>query len=61
MNYGDGVYGGMFVAGMYAAAYFESRDVDRVLRQGLACIPAESQYHQCISDVMRWHREHPGL
>ncbi|HSA02621.1 MAG TPA: ADP-ribosylglycohydrolase family protein, partial [Candidatus Paceibacterota bacterium] len=24
MNYGDGLYGGMFVGGMYAAAYFES-------------------------------------
>jgi len=44
---------------MYAAAYFEDHDVDRVLRQGLACIPTESQYHQCISDVLRWHREHP--
>ena len=28
MNYGDGVYGGMFVAGMYAAAYFENDDVE---------------------------------
>jgi hypothetical protein len=28
MNYGDGVYGGMFVSGMYAAAYFEEQDVD---------------------------------
>jgi hypothetical protein len=59
MNYGDGVYGGMFVAGMYTAAYFEDRDVERVLREGLACIPAASQYHQCISDVLRWHRAHP--
>jgi hypothetical protein len=24
MNYGDGLYGGMFVCGMYAAAFFES-------------------------------------
>src|SRR5438445_3948039 len=23
MNYGDGIYGGMFVSGMYAAAFFE--------------------------------------
>ena len=30
MNYGDGVYGGMFVSALYAAAYFED-DVKEVL------------------------------
>lgn len=59
MNHGDGVYGGMFVAGMYAAAYFENQDVGKVVRAGLACIPPRSLYHQCISDVIRWHRENP--
>jgi len=59
MNYGDGVYGGMFVAGMYAAAYFENENVAEVLAAGLACIPEASTYHQCISDVVRWHAEHP--
>lgn len=58
MCYGDGVYGGMFVAGMYAAAYFENEDVRAVVKAGLACIPEKSQYHQCISDVIRWHGEH---
>ena len=59
MNYGDGVYGGMFVAGMYAAAFFEDRDVQKVIQEGLACIPEESQYHRCISDAVRRHAEHP--
>lgn len=59
MNYGDGVYGGMFVSGMYAAAYFEDTDVLRVVKAGLACIPEASTYHQCISDVIQWHAEHP--
>ncbi len=58
MNYGDGVYGGMFVAGMYTAAYFDD-DIDKVIEIGLACIPEESQYHKCISDVIAWHKEHP--
>lgn len=60
MNYGDGVYGGMFVAGMYVAAYFEDKDVEKVVQYGLACIPKESLYHQCISDVIKWHAENPG-
>ena len=59
MNYGDGVYGGMFVAGMYAAAYFEDEDVRAVIEAGLACIPEASLYHQCITDVLRWHGAHP--
>lgn len=41
MNYGDGRYGGMFVCGMYTAAYFES-DPRKVVETGLACIPAKS-------------------
>jgi len=59
MNYGDGVYGGMFVAGMYTAAYFEQNDVRAVVEAGLECIPPESQYYKYISDVIRWHDEHP--
>ena len=57
--YGDGVYGGMFIAGMYAAAYFEDRNVRAVVEAGLSCIPKESSYHGCISDVLRWHDEAP--
>jgi len=60
MNYGDGVYGGMFVAGMYTGAYFEQQDVPKVLDAGLACIPKASAYRQCIADVVRWHAEEPG-
>lgn len=58
MNYGDGLYGGQFVGAMYAEAFFED-DVEKIVRAGLAAIPAKSQYHECISDVLAWHREHP--
>jgi hypothetical protein len=60
MNYGDGVYGGLFVAGMYTAAYFESTNVRTIIQAGLDCIPPQSGYHQCISDVLRWHQEDPA-
>ncbi len=59
MNYGDGVYGGMVMAGMYTAAFAPGADPARVVEAGLACIPCESTYHRCISDVVRWHRENP--
>jgi hypothetical protein len=58
MNYGDGLYGGQFVAGMYAAAFFET-DPKKLVEAGLACIPAGSQYAETVRDVLRWHAEAP--
>jgi ADP-ribosylglycohydrolase len=37
MNYGDGLYGGMFVCGMYSEAFFE-KEVRKVVEKGLACL-----------------------
>ncbi|MDR2849198.1 MAG: ADP-ribosylglycohydrolase family protein, partial [Verrucomicrobiota bacterium] len=59
MNYGDGVYGGQFMGGMYAEAFFE-RDINRVIDAGLACIPEGSQYAEMVRDLVRWHREYPA-
>ncbi len=58
MNYGDGMYGGQFVGGMYSAAYF-LKDIPQIIEAGLACIPSESLYTQVIRDVIKWHGEHP--
>jgi len=58
MNYGDGVYGGQFVGGMVAEAFFEDDPV-LLVNAGLACIPEASEYAQCIRDVLAWHGEHP--
>jgi hypothetical protein len=58
MNYGDGWYGGVYVAAMYALA-FTTDDIDRVVEEALRVIPEESLYHQCMKDVIRWHRQHP--
>jgi hypothetical protein len=59
MNYGDGLYGGMFVSGMYTAAFF-STDPRTVVEQGLACLPAESSYARLIRDVLDWSAKYPG-
>ena len=58
MNYGDGVYGGMFVAGMYADAYFET-DVEKVVKAGAACMPKGSRYRAVIEDVIAFHAAVP--
>ncbi|MEO8026305.1 MAG: ADP-ribosylglycohydrolase family protein [Bryobacteraceae bacterium] len=58
MNYGDGLYGGMFVSCMYAAAFFE-HDPRKVVETGLHCIPAESPYARLVRDVLAWHAASP--
>ncbi len=58
MNYGDGIYGGMFVSGMYSAAFFES-DPHKLVEAGLAVIPAKSSYAMLIRDLLGWHKQYP--
>ena len=58
MNYGDGLYGGQFVGGMYAEAFFE-KDMVKIVRAGLECIPEGSQYAECIRDVLAWYELYP--
>ncbi len=58
MAHGDGLYGGMFVSGMYAAAYFET-DPRKVVEAGLASIPAGSGYGRIIRDLLDWSAGEP--
>ena len=58
MNYGDGLYGGQFVGGMYAEAFFES-DPLKIVEAGLKCIPSGSQYAEAVRDVISWYKEYP--
>lgn len=58
MNYGDGLYAGQFVGGMYAEAFFETDPV-KLVEAGLRCIPERSQYAEMVRDVLGWYRDHP--
>jgi hypothetical protein len=58
MNYGDGIYGGIFVSCMYSAAFFEN-DPRKVVEAGLACLPAKSPYALTIADVLTWSKQNP--
>jgi len=58
MNYGDGMYAGQFIGGMYAEAFFE-KDVTKVIEAGLKCIPPECLYAEMVRDMLRWRRENP--
>lgn len=58
MNYGDGYYGGVFVATLYSLAYL-TEDIPVLIDEALKVIPTESKFHQCIADVVKFHAEDP--
>jgi hypothetical protein len=58
MNYGDGVYGGIFVGALYSEAFFES-DILKIIGKALQSVPAESDYHKIINDVIILYKQYP--
>ena len=58
MNYGDGWYGGVYVGAMYSLAFI-SDDIEFIVTEALKTIPEQSAYYQCMSDVIRWHKQFP--
>lgn len=58
MNSGDGYYGGVYVASMYALA-FVSDDVNFIVNEGLKSIPSESNYYKAMQDVIAFHKQYP--
>ncbi len=59
MNYGDGYYGGVFVAAMYSLAFFGS-DIHQIVEEALKVIPEQSLYAQTIQDVIQAHKDNPN-
>ena len=58
MNYGDGWYGGVYMAAMYALA-FVSDDIEYIVTEALKTLPARSTYRRCIEDVIATYRRAP--
>ncbi|MGK9119735.1 ADP-ribosylglycohydrolase family protein [Olivibacter jilunii] len=53
---GDGYYGGVFVANMYALAFCYS-DIKSVINNALNAIPRESKFYRCIRDVLECYKK----
>jgi len=58
MNSGDGFYGGAFVSAMYSAAFYENSPAS-IIKTALSTIPTESNFYQCINDVIAYHSKNP--
>jgi len=59
MSYGDGWYGGVYVAAMYALAYV-SNDVNYIVTEALKSIPVQSEFYTCMQDIINWHKQYPN-
>ncbi len=59
MNYGDGWYGGVFIGAMYTMAFISS-DINQIIEQSLHTVPSQSEFYQCIHDVINWHKKYPN-
>ncbi|MDD4494382.1 MAG: ADP-ribosylglycohydrolase family protein [Eubacteriales bacterium] len=51
--YGDGVYGGVYVAAMHAKAY-TADSIDEIIEAGRQSVPQGSEFREVIDDVMAW-------
>ncbi len=58
MNYGDGWYGGVYVANMLSLAFI-SNNINYIVTEGLKSIPKESDFYKCMSDVIEVHKKNP--
>lgn len=58
MNYGDGVYGGIFLSTLYTQAYFDN-NIASIINQSLLSIPAQSDYAKMVRDVIHLHQQYP--
>jgi hypothetical protein len=59
MNYGDGWYGGVYVAAMYSLA-FVSPDVPSIVENALRVLPPQSGFARCVRDVVAAYRADPS-
>jgi hypothetical protein len=58
MNYGDGVYGGIFLSTLYTQAYFDN-NIPSIINKSLQSIPAQSDYAKIVRDVIQLHKLYP--
>ncbi len=59
MNYGDGWYGGVYIAAMYSLAFVRT-DIREVVEEALQVLPAQSSFAKCVADVIACYKTDPN-
>jgi hypothetical protein len=58
MNYGDGWYGGVYIAALYSLAFI-SPDVGSLVEKALTVLPPASSFARCVRDVIDAYEADP--
>ena len=56
MNYGDGVYGGVFISAMHAAAY-TAGSIEEIVRAGIDAVPEGTLFRTLVEEVFAGWKE----
>jgi hypothetical protein len=59
MNYGDGWYGGVYIAAMYSLA-FVRQDIAAVVEEALQVLPPRSSFARAVADVIACYKDDPN-
>jgi len=59
MNYGDGWYGGIYIGALYALS-FTSSNIEYIVSEALKTIPPQSEFYQCIKEVIADYKKFPN-
>jgi hypothetical protein len=58
MNYGDGYYGGLYVATLYSNA-FATSDIKNLILESLVAIPEKSSFFKCVNYAIQQYQQFP--
>lgn len=58
MNYGDGYYGGLYIATLYSLAFISEKPED-IVTKALSVIPRKSNFYEVVSYALEQHRQFP--
>ena len=58
MNYGDGWYGGVYIAQLYALAFVE-KDIRAIVGKAVSGIPESTRFRRAIEDLLKFYDADP--
>jgi len=58
-TYGDGFYGGVYVANLYSLA-FRYHKLDRIVSEAIKSIPKRTRFYDCVSDAIELNLKYPS-
>lgn len=59
MCFGDGFYGGVYVANLYSLA-FRYNKIEKIVTESIKSIPVRTKFYDCVSEAVELHAKYPA-